>query len=58
VPANANGAVTAVARAQATAGEGMTIEYWVFAVGDDAYRIFPEGRHQYEFATGICWGSH
>jgi hypothetical protein len=43
VPANANRAVTADARAQATAGEGMTIGCWVLEVDDDAYRIFPAG---------------
>jgi hypothetical protein len=56
VPANANGAVTPDARAQATAGERMPIGCCVLEVDDDAYRIFPEGSSQYEFATGIRFG--
>jgi hypothetical protein len=36
VPANANMAVSADARAQATAGEGMPIGGWVLEVGMDA----------------------
>jgi hypothetical protein len=53
VPAHTERAVAADARAQATAAEGMTIGGWVLEVDDEAYRSFPEGSPQCEFATSI-----
>jgi hypothetical protein len=53
VPANAERDVTGDARAQATAGEGMTIGGWVLEVDDEVYRSFPEGSLQCAFAPSI-----